>query len=118
MKQYTEASINKILAEIQLASTLVQDEDDNEDSYENLIRKALASENEAIEIYLKLKEKAEQQNSKLLVKAFNEIKEDEQKHVGNLNYLLELLCPKAVDNEVEGKTEEMQLQAEVTNGQE
>lgn len=111
MKNYkSEASINKMLAAIQLAGAAIEN-DTEEDSFEVLLREALKSENEAIEIYIKLKEKSEKLNSTILVKAFGELQEDEQKHVGNLQYLMKLLCENVVDVEAEGEAEEAQLQA-------
>ena len=109
----SEASINKVLAQLQLAGAAIEI-DTEEDKFETLIREALKSENEAIEIYLKLKEKADCLGSEILVKAFDEIAKDEQEHVGNLNYLLKLLCNDAVQVEKDGEAEEAQLQAGAT----
>jgi rubrerythrin len=113
MKEYkSEASINKILAELQLAGTAATEmTEDQEDSYEVLLRKALESEEEAIKIYLQLKEKSEKLGSQVLVKAFDEIKKDEQEHVGNLNYLLKILCPSAIEVQKDGEEEEIKVQA-------
>lgn len=110
MEYKSEASINKLLAQIQLAGAAIEN-DTEEDSFEVLLREALKSENEAIEIYIKLKEKSEALGSAVLVKAFKELQEDEQKHVGNLQYLMKLLCENVVDVEEEGEAEEAQLQA-------
>lgn len=112
MKYETEASINKLLAQMQLAGAAIeQDNKDNEDSFEVLLREALKSENEAIEIYIKLKEKSDAIGSAVLVKAFEEIQKDEQTHVGNLNFLMELLCKGAIEIEKEGELEELKLQS-------
>ena len=112
MKYETEASINKLLAQMQLAGAAIeQDNKDDEDSFEVLLREALKSENEAIEIYIKLKEKSDAIGSAVLVKAFEAIQKDEQTHIGNLQYLMKLLCENAVDVEKEGEAEEAELQA-------
>lgn len=116
MKNYkSESSINKLLAELQLASTAMNTEEKNieDNTFEVMLREALKSENEAIEIYGKLAAKSEAIGSKLLVKAFNEIAKDEKMHVGNLNYLMKLLCEDSVAIEAEGEAEEAQLQSEV-----
>lgn len=118
MKNYkSEGSINKMLAKLQLAGAEIEkdNEENKEDSFEVLLRHALESENEAIKIYLQLKEKSEKIGSDILVKAFNEIKEDEEEHVGNLNYLMKLLCPKAVEGEKDGEKEEADLLQEQIN---
>ena len=115
MKNYkSEASINKVLAELQLAGATLSDEakEEQEDTFEMLIREALKSENEAIEIYLKLEEKSQLIGSKILEKAFSEIKKDETEHIGNLRYLLKLLCPDTIEGEKEGEIEEINLQAD------
>lgn len=111
----SEASINKVLAEFQLASAAVCDDccEDNEENFEVLLREALESENEAIKIYIKLTDKAEAIGSKMLVKAFKELHDDEVTHVGNLSYLMKLLCENAVQKQAEGETEEVKLQAEI-----
>lgn len=116
MKNYkSEASINRVLAEFQLANAAICDDCcEDEESFEVLLREALESENEAIKIYIKLAEKAETLGSKMLVKAFKELKEDETKHVGNLQYLMKLLCEDATQKQAEGETEEAKLQATVT----
>lgn len=110
MEYKSEASINKLLAQIQLAGAAIEN-DTEEDSFEVLLREALKSENEAIEIYIKLKEKSESLGSSILVKAFKELQEDEQKHVGNLNFLMELLCKGVIEIEKEGELEELKLQS-------
>lgn len=111
----SEASINKVLAEFQLASAAVCDDccEENEDNFEVLLREALESENEAIKIYIKLAEKAEALGSKMLVKAFRELQDDETKHVGNINYLMKLLCENATQKEATGAAEEAKTQTEV-----
>ena len=115
MEQQVESSINKMLAQLQLANAaIIEDKCEDEDSFEVLLREALKSENEAIEIYIKLKQKSETLGSQILVKAFNELKKDEQEHIGNLNYLKRLLCENAIENEDKGETEEAKLQAEVS----
>lgn len=115
MEQQVESSINKMLAQLQLANAaIIEDKCEDEDSFEVLLREALKSENEAIEIYIKLKQKSEILGSQILVKAFNELKKDEQEHIGNLNYLKRLLCENAIENEDKGETEEAKLQAEVS----
>lgn len=112
MEYTSESSINKVLAKLQLAGAAVEkDEEENQDSFEVLLRHALESENEAIKIYLQLKEKSEAIGSSILVKAFEEIKNDEQTHVGNLQYLIKLLCSDAVEKEQEGENEEKEIQA-------
>ena len=116
MKKYrSEASINKVLAEFQLANAAICNDccEENEESFEVLLREALESENEAIKIYIKLADKAEAFGSKILVKAFKELKEDETKHVGNLQYLMKLLCEDATQTQAEGETEEAKLQSSV-----
>ena len=45
-------------------------------------------------------------------KTKKEIQKDEQTHIGNLQYLMKLLCENAVEVEKEGEAEEAQLQAE------
>lgn len=112
-KYKSEAAINKILAQLQLAGAAIEEDNDKEqeNTFEILLREALKSENEAIEIYGKLEQKAECLGSSILQKAFAEIKKDEQEHVGNLNYLLKLLCADSVEVEKEGEAEEAQLQA-------
>lgn len=108
----SESSINKALAELQIASAMVQDvEDDKRTAYEGLLRKALQSENEAIAIYNELAEKSEALGSKTLVKAFNELKKDETEHIGNLNFLLRTLCPETTEVEKDGEAEEAKLQS-------
>lgn len=113
-KYKSEASINKVLAELQLAGTVIADaiEDKQEKTFEMLIREALQSENEAIKIYLKLEEKSQMLGSKILEKAFAELKKDETEHIGNLQYLLKLLCPEAIEGEKEGDIEEVAIQAD------
>lgn len=116
MKKYrSEASINKVLAEFQLANAAICNDccEENEESFEVLLREALESENEAIKIYIKLADKAETFGSKILVKAFKELKEDETKHVGNLQYLMKLLCEDATQTQAEGEVEEAKLQSSV-----
>lgn len=112
MKYKSEASINKVLAELQMAGTamLNQTSSENEQTFEALIREALQSENEAIKIYLKLENKSKDIGSKILEKAFKELKKDETEHVGNLKYLLKLLCPSAIEVEKDGEEEEEELQ--------
>lgn len=115
MQNYkSEASINKMLAQLQLAGAAISEDDLNKDtdSFEEIIRHALEAENEAIKIYLQLKEKSEQLGSAILVKAFDELANDEREHVGNLQYLMKLICPNAIDSEKEGEAEEAKLQAE------
>lgn len=115
MKEYkSESSINKMLAQLQIANAAVAcDCKCNEEAkFEVLLREALKSENEAIEIYLKLEKKAKEIGSKPLAKAFKELSEDEQKHVGSLNFLLEIFCIAANKKEEEGKIEEIKLQSE------
>lgn len=113
-KYKSEASINKVLAELQIAGAAVADniEEEQEKTFENLIREALQSENEAIKIYLTLEAKSKKLGSKILEKAFAELKKDETEHVGNLQYLLKLLCPDAIEGEQEGEVEEATLQAD------
>lgn len=116
MKKYrSEASINKVLAEFQLANAAICNDccEENEESFEVLLREALESENEAIKIYIKLADKAETLGSKILVKAFKELKEDETKHIGNLQYLMKLLCEDATQTQAEGEAEEAKLQSSV-----
>lgn len=116
MKKYkSESSINKLLAELQLASTAtIRDNTEAEDNtFEIMLREALKSENEAIEIYEKLAAKSDAIGSKVLVKAFNEIAKDEKMHVGNLTYLMKLLCEDSIEVEKEGEAEEAQLQSKV-----
>lgn len=115
MKNYkSEASINKVLAEFQLANAAICDDCcEDEENFEVLLREALESENEAIKIYIKLAEKAEVLGSKLLVKAFRELHDDEVVHVGNLSYLMKLLCEDATQKQAEGETEAAKLQATV-----
>ena len=116
MKKYrSEASINQVLAEFQLANAAICNDccEENEESFEVLLREALESENEAIKIYIKLADKAETFGSKILVKAFKELKEDETKHVGNLQYLMKLLCEDATQTQAEGEAEEAKLQSSV-----
>lgn len=115
MKEYkSESSINKLLAELQLASTATAEVATAEDrTFEIMLREALQSENEAIKIYEELAEKSDAIGSKILVKAFKEISNDEKKHVGNLTYLMKLLCEDSVNVEEEGEAEEAQLQAKV-----
>lgn len=116
MKNYkSEASINKILAQLQLANAAIACDCNctDEGTFEVLLREALKSENEAIEIYLKLEKKSEQLGSKMLVKAFKELQKDEREHIGNLQYLMKLLCEDAIQTEKEGEAEEAKLQAEV-----
>lgn len=118
MKTYkSEASINKILAELQIANTAISSEEAKEEdlTLTEMLREALKSENEAIEIYSKLAQRSECMGIKILTKAFIELKEDEEKHIGNLNYLLKLLCDDAVRNEQEGEAEEAQLLANNNN---
>lgn len=112
MEQSNETSLNKVLAQLQLANAAICDncEEESEDTFEVLLREALESENEAIKIYIKLQKKAETIGSNVLVKAFDELQKDEQKHIGNLQYLIKLLCEEAVQNEKEGEAEEAQLQ--------
>lgn len=111
----SEASINKILAQLQIANAAVEvDAEENEESFEELLRHALESENEAVKIYIQLKEKAEALGSTILVKAFDELKKDEQEHIGNLNYLVKILCTSAVEKEQEGEVEEIKIQADTT----
>jgi rubrerythrin len=116
LKSYkSEASINRILAQLQMAGVMANDPEraeEKEESFEVLLREAIKSENEAIEIYLKLKEKAEALGSELLVKAFEEIKNDEEAHVGNLNYLISILCQKAFAMNKDGEEEEIKTQLE------
>lgn len=114
-KYQSEASINRVLAQLQLAGAAISQEqtEEQESSFEMMIREALASENEAIRIYKELASKSNAIGSTMLEKAFNELAADEQVHVGNLNSLLTLLCPEAVQNEELGKVEEVKAQAEV-----
>lgn len=109
MKYKSESSINKLLAKLQIAGAAVE-QDKDEESFEVLLREALQSENEAIKIYIKLKEKSESLGSSILVKAFDELKEDETKHVGNLQYLMKLLCQSTIDIEQSGELEEQTMQ--------
>lgn len=113
MEYKSEASINKLLAQLQLAGTAVDQDNvpDNEESFEVLLRHALEEENKAIKVYLQLKEKSEQLGSAILVKAFEELGEDEKSHVGNLSYLMKLLCPEAVEAQSQGEEEERSTQA-------
>lgn len=112
-KYKSESSINKVLAELQIAGAAIADdvEDQKEKTFEMLLRDALQSENEAIQIYRELEAKSEMLGSKILQKAFNEIAHDEQKHVGNLTWLLKSLCPEAIEAEKEGEIEEVKLQS-------
>lgn len=112
-KYKSESSINKVLAELQLAGTAIANdvEEEKEKTFELLLREALQSENEAIKIYRELSAKSEQIGSKMLVKAFNEIAKDEQQHIGNLQWLLKSLCPEAIEIEKEGEAEEVKLQS-------
>ena len=109
----SEASINKILAQFQLANAAIHnvEKEQDESNFEVLLREALQSENEAIKIYETLKEKANAFGSAILEKAFDELASDERTHVGNLNYLLKLLCPSAEKEEQEGFAEEIKFQA-------
>ena len=116
MKKYrSEASINKVLAEFQIANAAICNDccEEDEESFEVLLREALESENEAIKIYLKLADKAEALGSKVLVKAFKELKDDEVKHCGNLQYLMKLLCEDATQKQAEGEAEEAKTQATI-----
>lgn len=116
MKEYkSEASINKVLAQLQLAGAAEIECpcEDEEAKFEVLLREALKSENEAIEIYLKLEKKAKHIGSKALAKAFAELQKDEREHIGNLQLLMKCLCEDAVQTEKEGEAEEAKLQAEV-----
>ena len=116
MKEYkSESSINKMLAQLQIANAAVAcDCKCNEEAkFEVLLREALKSENEAIEIYLKLEKKAKEIGSKPLAKAFAELQKDERAHIGNLQLLMKCLCEDAVQTEKEGEAEEAKLQAEV-----
>ena len=113
-EQQNETSLNKILAQLQMAGASIEENktEEDENTFEVLLREALKSENEAIEIYIKLAEKSKTIGSKILEKAFKEIQKDEQTHIGNLQYLMKLLCENAVEVEKEGEAEEAQLQAE------
>ena len=54
------------------------------------IKFSIAAEYEAIQLYQQIMENT---NNKNVIKAFAEITEDEKKHVGGLNKLLEILSP-------------------------
>lgn len=113
-KYKSEASINKLLAELQLAGAAIDGEtiEKPELTFEEMLREALASENEAIEIYTRLTQRAEALGSGVLTKAFMELAEDEKKHVGNLQYLMKLLCPDTAEVEKDGEAEEAVTQAQ------
>lgn len=73
-----------------------------EERIEELIREAIMSENEAITIYIKLAKKAKEQGLMELHEAFEEIKRDEQVHVGQLQHLLHNFCKASNVKELEG----------------
>ena len=59
------------------------------------IKFSIAAEYEAIQLYQQIMENT---NNKAVIKALAEITEDEKKHVGGLNKLLEVLSPE--DNKI------------------
>ena len=59
------------------------------------IKFSIAAEYEAIQLYQQIMENT---NNKNVIKALAEITEDEKKHVGGLNKLLEILSPE--DNKI------------------
>lgn len=59
------------------------------------IKFSIAAEFEAIQLYQQIMENT---NNKNVIKALAEITEDEKKHVGGLNKLLEILSPE--DNKI------------------
>ena len=59
------------------------------------IKFSIAAEFEAIQLYQQIMENT---NNKNVIKALAEISEDEKKHVGGLNKLLEILSPE--DNKI------------------
>ena len=59
------------------------------------IKFSIAAEYEAIQLYQQIMENT---NNKTVIKALAEITEDEKKHVGGLNKLLEILSPE--DNKI------------------
>lgn len=113
MNYKSETNINKVLAELQIAGAAIADKSDKEErNFETLIREALQSENDAIKIYLELAEKSKKIGSKVLEKAFLELKKDETEHVGNLSWLMKALCPSAIEVEKDGEEEEAKLQSD------
>ena len=60
-----------------------------------VIKFSIAAEYEAIQLYQQIMENT---NNKNVIKALAEITEDEKKHVGGLNKLLEILSPE--DNKI------------------
>ena len=59
------------------------------------IKFSISAEYEAIQLYQQIMENT---NNKNVIKALSEITEDEKKHVGGLNKLLEILSPE--DNKI------------------
>ena len=59
------------------------------------IKFSISAEYEAIQLYQQIMENT---NNKAVIKALAEISEDEKKHVGGLNKLLEILSPE--DNKI------------------
>ena len=59
------------------------------------VKFSIAAEYEAIQLYQQIMENT---NNKNVIKALAEITEDEKKHVGGLNKLLEILSPE--DNKI------------------
>ena len=59
------------------------------------IKFSISAEYEAIQLYQQIMENT---NNKVVIKALAEITEDEKKHVGGLNKLLEILSPE--DNKI------------------
>ena len=66
------------------------------------IRFSIASEYEAIQLYEQLKDSTDDTKAKKLLE---EVVEDEKIHIGNFNYLLEILSPDDREHFVEGLQE-------------
>jgi len=70
------------------------------------IRFSIASEFEAIQLYEQLKDSID---NKEAVKLLEEVAQDEQVHVGNFLYLLDILSPDDKENIEEGKEEAYEI---------
>lgn len=70
------------------------------------IRFSIASEFEAIQLYEQLKESIDNKDA---IKLLEEIAGDEQVHVGNFLYLLDILSPKDKEHLEDGKEEAYEI---------